>query len=81
MQLIQGDAGAAERMFREAIVVARRDHAKSFELRAAIGLSRLWQRESRAADARALLGGVYDWFREGFETADLRAAKSLLATL
>jgi predicted ATPase len=55
--------------------------AKSWELRAAISLARLWQRQGKRADARALLAEVYGWFTEGFDTADLQEAKALLAAL
>jgi hypothetical protein len=51
--------------------VARRQHAKSLELRAAMGLSHLWQRQATRIEARQLLAAVYNWFTEGFETVDL----------
>jgi predicted ATPase len=72
------DPGESERCYREALAVAREHHAKSWELRAATSLSRLWQREGRYAEARALLSPVYDWFTEGFDTRDLRDARDLL---
>src|SRR5215831_4337881 len=71
----------AERCFREAIEVARRRKSKSLELRAAMSLSRLWQQQGKKDDARKLLGDIYGWFTEGFETADLKAAKALLNEL
>jgi len=71
----------AERCFREAIEVARRRRSKSLELRAAMSLSRLWQQQGKKDDARKLLGDIYGWFTEGFETADLKAAKALLNEL
>jgi DNA-binding winged helix-turn-helix (wHTH) protein/predicted ATPase len=71
----------AEACFRSAIEIARRQEAKTLELRAATSLSRLWQSQGKIADARALLSGVYGWFGEGFDTADLRDAKALLDEL
>ena len=67
--------------FLAAIEIARRQGAKSFELRAATSLSRLWARRGRAREAHTVLSGIYDWFTEGFETADLSEAKSLLKEL
>ena len=71
----------AETCFRQALDVARRQQAKSRELRAALSLSRLWQRQGRRDEARALLAPVYGWFTEGFGTADLQEAKALLEEL
>jgi predicted ATPase len=71
----------AEACFRQALDVARRQQAKSLELRAAMSLSRLWQRQENHAAARELLAEIYGWFTEGFDTADLQEAKDLLATL
>ena len=59
---------------------AQSQQAKSLELRAATSLSRLWQRQSKPDQARSVLEGVYGWFTEGFDTADLQEAKSLLET-
>jgi predicted ATPase len=61
----------AETCFREALEVARRQQAKSLELRAATGLSRLWQQRGKRDEARALLAPIYGWFIEGFDTVDL----------
>jgi predicted ATPase len=72
---------AAEACFRQAIAIARRQQAKSWELRAAMNLARLWQRQGKRAAAHALLGEIYGWFTEGFETADLQEAKALLQEL
>ncbi len=58
--------------------MARRQQAKSWELRAAMSLARLWQRQGKRDDARALLAPIYGWFTEGFDTADLQEAKALL---
>ena len=67
--------------FRRAIDIARAQQAKSFELRAAVSLARLWQRQGRRNQARELLKPVYGWFTEGFNTADLLDAKALLDEL
>jgi predicted ATPase len=61
--------------------VARRQEAKSLELRAAISLARLWQSQDKRQAAYDLLAPVYDWFTEGFDTADLIDAKALLGSL
>jgi predicted ATPase len=71
----------AEAWLQRALDVARRQEAKSLELRAAMSLSRLWQQQGRQAEARALLAPVYGWFTEGFDTADLQEAKALLEAL
>jgi predicted ATPase len=73
--------GEAEERFQQAIAVARRQQAKSLELRAAMSLTRLWQRQGKQAEARELLAPIYGWFTEGFDTADLQDAKALLAEL
>jgi class 3 adenylate cyclase/predicted ATPase len=75
------DEEQAETCFEKAIDVARSQTAKSLELRAAMGLSRLWQRQGRRDEAEQLLGEIYGWFTEGFDTADLIAAKALLDEL
>jgi len=71
------DTGA-EQCFQQALVTARRQDAKSLELRAALNMARLWQQKGNHAEARDLLAPVYAWFTEGFQTADLRDAKALL---
>jgi len=71
----------AEACFRHAIDCARRQNAKSFELRAALSLSRLWREQDKTDDARTLLAEIYGWFTEGFETRDLKEAKALLEEL
>jgi predicted ATPase len=71
----------AETCFHKAISIARSQQAKSFELRAATSLSRLWQQQGKRAEAHALLAPVYGWFTEGFDTADLIEAKALLDEL
>jgi predicted ATPase len=71
----------AEACFHQALDIARRQQAKSLELRAAMSLSRLWQRQGKRDEGRQLLADVYGWFTEGFDTADLLEAKALLAGL
>jgi predicted ATPase len=71
----------AETWLQRALDVARRQEAKSLELRAAMSLSRLWQQQGKRQEAHDLLAEVYAWFTEGFDTADLQDAKALLDTL
>ena len=71
----------AEAWLRRALDVARRQEAKSLELRAAMSLARLWQQQGKRADAHQLLAEVYGWFTEGFDTADLQEARALLEAL
>ena len=71
----------AEACFHKALEVAQHQEAKSWELRAATSLARLWQGQGKREEARELLAPVYDWFTEGFDTADLQDAKALLAEL
>src|SRR5215831_16899957 len=71
----------AEAWLQCALDVARRQEAKSLELRAAMSLARLWQQQGKRAEALALLAPVYSWFTEGFDTADLQEAKALLEDL
>ena len=68
----------AETCVHKALAVARRQGAKSLELRAAMSLGRLWQRQGKTAQAHQLLTQVYAWFTEGFDTADLQEAQALL---
>jgi predicted ATPase len=72
---------AAESCFHHAIAVAQSQQAKSWELRAATSLARLWQQHGKRQEARQVLGDVYGWFTEGFDTADLKDAKMLLDEL
>jgi predicted ATPase len=74
----QTEAGAC---FRQALDMARRQQAKSLELRATMSLARLWQRQSKRTEARELLAMIYGWFTEGFDTADLQEARALLEEL
>jgi predicted ATPase len=71
----------AETWLQRALDVARRQEAKSLELRAAMSLSRLWQQQGKRDKARELLAPIYSWFTEGFDTADLQEAKMLLEEL
>jgi DNA-binding winged helix-turn-helix (wHTH) protein/predicted ATPase len=73
--------GEAEAWLLRALDVARRKEAKVLELRAAMSLSRLWQRQGQCAAARELLAPIYGWFTEGFDTPDLQEAKALLEEL
>ncbi len=71
----------AETCFNQALSIARNQQAKSWELRAATSLARLWQSQGRRQDAYDVLAPVYEWFTEGFDTADLQEAKTLLDEL
>jgi predicted ATPase/tRNA A37 threonylcarbamoyladenosine biosynthesis protein TsaE len=73
--------GEAEACFQQSLAVARRQQAKSLELRATMSLSRLWQHQGKRRVAHDLLAPIYGWFTEGFDTADLREAKALLEVL
>ena len=72
---------APEACFRRAIAIARRQSAKSWELRAATSLARLLAEQGKREEARAVLAEIYGWFTEGFDTADLKDAKGLLEEL
>src|SRR5207245_2061155 len=74
----QAEAAAC---FQQAIETARELSAKSWELRAATSLARLWQQQSRKKEAHQMLSEIYNWFTEGFDTADLKDAKALLEEL
>jgi predicted ATPase len=75
------DAAKAEEYFERALAIARAEQAKSWELRAAMSLARLWRGQGKAQQARELLAPVYGWFTEGFDTRDLKDAKKLLGEL
>jgi predicted ATPase len=75
------DAAHAEACFQQALAIARRQQAKSWELRAAMSLSRWWQQQGKRVEAYELLAPVYGWFTEGFDTADLQEARALLEAL
>jgi predicted ATPase len=78
---VQGDEAGAEASLLKAIEVARRQQARSWELRAATSLARLWQKQGRRREARKLLAPIYGWFTEGFDTRDLKDARALLDEL
>jgi predicted ATPase len=75
------DGQGAESAWRQSLDVAHRQEAKALELRAAVSLTRLWQRQGKRDEARELLAPIYGWFTEGFDTADLQEAKALLEEL
>ena len=75
------DTEKAEKYFDRALAVARQQQAKSWELRAAMSMARLWRDQGKRAEARELLAPVYGWFTEGFDTRDLKEAKALLDEL
>jgi predicted ATPase len=77
----QDNREEATTCFQQALAIARRQQAKSWELRAAMSLSRLWQHQGKRDEARQLLAPIYGWFTEGFDTADLQEAKALLEEL
>jgi predicted ATPase len=81
--LLKSEAPQAEveECFHQAIKVAQRQEAKSLELRAAMSLARLWQRQGKTTEARQMLAEIYGWFTEGFDTADLKEARALLDEL
>jgi predicted ATPase len=77
----QPDVAKAEAHFGHALAVAREQQAKSWELRAAMSMARLWRDQGKRQQAHDLLASVYGWFTEGFDTLDLKDAKSLLEEL
>jgi predicted ATPase len=81
LQQAGSDVSQVEACFHQALDVARRQQAKSWELRAATSLARLWQAQGKRQDAYDLLAPVYGWFTEGFDTADLQEAMALLEEL
>jgi len=81
LQAHPSHTATAEAAVQQALAVARRQQAKSLELRAAMSLARLWQQQGKRAAAYELLAPIYAWFTEGFDTADLQDAKVLLEEL
>ena len=71
----------AEECFLEAIEIARKQQAKSWELRATTSLARLWQQQGKQKEGHQMLSDIYNWFTEGFDTKDLQEAKALLEQL
>jgi class 3 adenylate cyclase/predicted ATPase len=81
LKSLEPDAAKAEAYFERALAVARKQQAKSLELRASMSLARLWRDQGKRQQARELLAPVYGWFTEGFDTRDLKEAKALLEEL
>ena len=81
LQQASDNQADAESCFHHALDIARSQQAKSFELRIATSLARLWQSQGKRQEAHALLAPIYNWFTEGFDTADLKDAKALLDEL
>jgi class 3 adenylate cyclase/predicted ATPase len=81
VQSLESRVKEAEACFQKAIDIAHRQQAKSLELRAAVSLSRLWQKQGKKEEARQRLAEIYGWFTEGFDTKDLQEAKALLEEL
>ena len=75
------DASKAQAYFERSLAIARGQRAKSFELRAAMSMARLWRDQGKPQQARELLAPIYDWFTEGFDSRDLKEAKTLLEEL
>jgi predicted ATPase len=81
VMLPEADTAKAEAYFNRALTIARQQQAKSWELRAAMSMARLWRDQGKRNEARELLAPVYSWFTEGFDTLDLKEAKALLDEL
>jgi predicted ATPase len=81
LMLPEPDEAKAEAYFERALAVARQRQAKSWELRAAMGMARLWRDRGNRDEARDLLAPIYGWFTEGFDTLDLKEARALLDDL
>ena len=77
----ENNIAKAEAYFERSLAVARQQQAKSWELRAATSMARLWRDQGKRDEARDLLAPVYGWFTEGFDTLDLKEAKGLLDDL
>jgi predicted ATPase len=78
LQQSSDNATEAESCFQQAIAIAQNQSAKSWELRAATSLAKLWREQRKRHEAYDLLAPIYNWFTEGFDTADLKDAKALL---
>jgi len=81
LESLTPDAAKADGYFERALAVARKQQAKSWELRTAMSLARLWRDQGKRDEALNLLAPVYNWFTEGFDTLDLKEAKTLLDKL
>jgi predicted ATPase len=79
--LVPSPASEAEECILKAIDIARKQQAKSLELRATVSLARLWQSQGKTHEAHEMLSEIYGWFTEGFDTKDLQEAKALLTEL
>ena len=77
----EADTAKAEAHFERALLIARKQQAKSFELRAAMSMARLWRGQGKRDEGRDLLAPIYAWFTEGFDTPDLKGARALLGEL
>lgn len=80
-QRSDAEIAQAESCWQQALTVAQRQQARALELRVALRLSRLWQQQGKHREARTLLAGIYDWFREGFDTVDLQQARAFLEAM
>ena len=76
-----GDQDAAVRLFQKSFDYSKKHGTKSFELRTSMSLARLWREQGKRQEAHDLLAPIYNWFTEGFDTADLKEAQTLLAQL
>jgi predicted ATPase len=81
MLALQGDLAGAEQNYLASLDWARQQQAKSWELRTATSLARLWQQQGKQKEAHEMLSAVYNWFTEGLDTKDLQEAKALIETL
>ena len=81
LMLPKPDLPKAQTYFERSLAIAHQQQAKSWELRAAMSMARLWRDEGKQDEARELLAPVYGWFTEGFDTRDLKEAKALLDEL
>ena len=81
LQQTPSDTAVTEACFQQALAIARRQQARSLELRAAVSLGRLWQQQGKGEAARQLLAPLYEWFTEGFDTIDPQEARALLDAL
>lgn len=81
LEMGESNEAEAEQSLKQSLNVARQQQAKSLELRAAVSLGRLWQQQRKLEEARGLLAPIYNWFSEGFDTADVKEARELLAEL
>ena len=81
LQTLGAPNSEVEEWYQRALTLARSQNARSLELRAAMGLAKLWQKQGKQAEAQHLLADIYGWFTEGFDTPDLKDAQMLLAEL